>query len=1183
MGGRVSDRSQWEQELRGELRIYSRVSPTFVARAFDRLQSRERALDGHALTDLVYVLGRYLVAASASVFELTQEEICEKLGKKAWSAALDNWAPILGLARDRATKSPRPPFTDKLLQKLIDVLGPLSEARNAESHRYECQVAQGPEVLEFLRLSSEVLKLRLIGVSGAPGRREGVGEWTVRIAQGVGQAQVRSEEISDPTTPQPPWGPCLVLNGAMVDLRPWVVKLTKDSTSEGLFVVGLLCPTPPGQPPCYHVEDVKAESGWCLADGDAANWRETRAFEVPEGFLARSCDRLASHDVRTLRDAGWEVVGDVVGEGGFGRVFRARRRDAPDEKLFAVKLLHTNTRLVEDVDSIKRRVQRLARRSIAGAVRYHPEHCRFDRTPHIIAMDFVEGRTLETWLAETRGVRADRRRKLALDLVRAAARLHGIGVVHRDLRPSNIIVTSAGEPVIIDLGLARLRIGPLTQASHTMGGLGLGVAPYAAPEQLRPDGAPARDPQLDVHALAHLVATIVTGEPRPEALDAEHPWGPLLEQAADEAPKTRPRDAIALLKGLERSAREVGETLPGAELLGETHWPGSPLRTVRLPGPHASTRAWQHTVTGAEGDRRDFVAAWVALCVASRSRFQPILTAAPDRGFVVVAAPNLRRRPLTEVVDRLGFRAFLTLVLDLIQIGSALAQSGAGLRVVESAIAVDEGSGHAWVVHPSDGTGGQRWLIAMWRRWLARLEDQPRPFETFDAPLSGAWGPLLVRRDLSELIGEAGRELERVEPCFRGRAPLRPGSDQTGDQSDEMTASDRDELQALLCRGALLAMEVCDTAEVEAWRDRRDAHEAAQDGEQRAHSARQELERADHDAAEERRVEDDRRWLRAQLESAERERAAHEAEDDQDTLQKRFDHEAELRRQLDELAPIPFVGEAFVRADFDEPSPPPDERASVQWTATVLPAHLGPAPALGGDQAVDPGFEPLTNRLEAAARGARDGVGDAWDRFERLQIVPQAIWCAIGAELDPGMKLESVNERIRGAQERGCDWRPFGTFELEHFGCSPARKVPWGVRRDDLGELIGDHRLVDLINDPSALGVDPAEAAEIEKHSLELLARCFTGFALGVRRESEWAAGAPLPVLRAADGKEWRLNPKLFTVVAPPARAGGRRGGRPGSWGRLLVEPRVGWPSRIDLGTDGAWVLRLHRPPSIVP
>ncbi|MBN2170352.1 MAG: tetratricopeptide repeat protein [Candidatus Krumholzibacteriota bacterium] len=174
-----------------------------------------------------------------------------------------------------------------------------------------------------------------------------------------------------------------------------------------------------------------------------------------------------------------------LGEGGMGVVYRAR--DTRLGRQVALKFLHAGA--LADA-AVAERFEREAR---AAAALDHPGICTVHDLVeagghHFLVMCLLEGETLEARLA--RGpLTADEAAALGRRLARALAAAHAAGVVHRDLKPGNVML-SGGEAVVMDFGLARI----LDDAPLTRPGVPAGTAAYMAPEQARGEtAAPASD------------------------------------------------------------------------------------------------------------------------------------------------------------------------------------------------------------------------------------------------------------------------------------------------------------------------------------------------------------------------------------------------------------------------------------------------------------------------------------------------------------------------------------------------------------------------------------------------------------------------------------------------------------------------------------------------------------------
>ena len=162
-----------------------------------------------------------------------------------------------------------------------------------------------------------------------------------------------------------------------------------------------------------------------------------------------------------------------------------------------------------------------------------------DAQPPFTVMEYVAGPNLAERLE--RGERVDSRR-LAQDLLAALGAIHAAGVVHRDIKPQNILIAAGGRAKLADFGVAK----PADATSITQTGQILGTARYMAPELL--DGSPAT-PRSDLFAAGKVIADCLEAGGAYELVLAE-----LVERLTDPEPHQRPESASAALQMLARPA-----------------------------------------------------------------------------------------------------------------------------------------------------------------------------------------------------------------------------------------------------------------------------------------------------------------------------------------------------------------------------------------------------------------------------------------------------------------------------------------------------------------------------------------------------------------------------------------------------------------------------------------------------
>ncbi|MFG2639389.1 PQQ-binding-like beta-propeller repeat protein [Streptomyces sp. NPDC048370] len=207
----------------------------------------------------------------------------------------------------------------------------------------------------------------------------------------------------------------------------------------------------------------------------------------------------------TLRDGDPRAIGGYaliarLGSGGMGTVYSGR---AASGRLVAVKLVHQQ--FADDPEfRIRFRQEVAAARRVSGAFTAAVVDADPEAERPWMATELVPGRTLGARVKAEGPLRGPALRVLALGLVEALRELHTTGVIHRDLKPDNVLLTDAG-PRVIDFGISRAA----GQQTLTSTGQILGTPPYMSPEQL---STPARvRASSDVFSLGSVLAFAATG------------------------------------------------------------------------------------------------------------------------------------------------------------------------------------------------------------------------------------------------------------------------------------------------------------------------------------------------------------------------------------------------------------------------------------------------------------------------------------------------------------------------------------------------------------------------------------------------------------------------------------------------------------------------------------------------
>ncbi|HMJ05922.1 MAG TPA: protein kinase [Chthoniobacterales bacterium] len=224
-----------------------------------------------------------------------------------------------------------------------------------------------------------------------------------------------------------------------------------------------------------------------------------------------------------------------LGRGGMGTVWLARRADAQFEKLVAIKLLKRGT----DTDEVLRRFH--AERQILARLD-HPHISRLldagtteDGLPYFV-MEYVDGVRLTDFVL-AHNFSLGERIQLFLKICAAVQFAHQNLVVHRDLKPGNILVTPEGEPKLLDFGVAKLlRADDDGSWQVTLAGQERFTPGYASPEQVRGE---AITTVSDVYSLGAVLYQVLTDLP-PHRFPSQNPTATQIARAICEDEPLRP-------------------------------------------------------------------------------------------------------------------------------------------------------------------------------------------------------------------------------------------------------------------------------------------------------------------------------------------------------------------------------------------------------------------------------------------------------------------------------------------------------------------------------------------------------------------------------------------------------------------------------------------------------------------
>ncbi len=314
-------------------------------------------------------------------------------------------------------------------------------------------------------------------------------------------------------------------------------------------------------------EEVESLLAALAADGEL---NETAAPALAEELLRESGEPV----VEGSSIAHYNVI-ERIGSGGMGEVFRAL--DMRLHRTVALKLLR------DDGSGEKERAKRFLAEARAASALNHANIATIYELGEVggrqyIAMEYVEGETLAQRLQ--RGPLSDDEiRRYGREVAEALAEAHSKGIIHRDIKPGNLMITAKGSIKVLDFGVAKVfGLGggwETLTGPHTIPGMVVGTLQYMSPEQLRGEKVDAR---ADLFSLGAVLYQMATGR---SPFDSESPTGTMTRILHDrpERPsrvrKSMPADLErVILRCLEKnrenrfaSAVELASALKGGSIV----------------------------------------------------------------------------------------------------------------------------------------------------------------------------------------------------------------------------------------------------------------------------------------------------------------------------------------------------------------------------------------------------------------------------------------------------------------------------------------------------------------------------------------------------------------------------------------------------------------------------------------
>lgn len=237
--------------------------------------------------------------------------------------------------------------------------------------------------------------------------------------------------------------------------------------------------------------------------GDTSQAQEVNDDTKPTR-LAKDGKPATTKTVTKLTQLGDFRLLAKLGQGGMGSVFKAEQLSR--SRLVALKVMNKElSRKPGYIERFQRESRLMGRLSHPNLIK-----CYAAGESHgfvYLAMEFIDGGSLGDWLTKEKMLAPTEAVRIAIGIAHGLKAAHEVGLVHRDIKPDNILMTSHGQPKIADLGLAKSNDD---DSGLTQTGIGIGSPFFAPLEQIK--DAKSADSRADIYALGCVLYMMLVGK-----------------------------------------------------------------------------------------------------------------------------------------------------------------------------------------------------------------------------------------------------------------------------------------------------------------------------------------------------------------------------------------------------------------------------------------------------------------------------------------------------------------------------------------------------------------------------------------------------------------------------------------------------------------------------------------------